>query len=200
MRGILKGIGALGMLVALWGCAPIGAEEPGSDTAGSAIARAAGPEDPRPQPRPGTTRPQAEPAAVATLEPPAPLRTPDAADDLMAQPAGQPADAEEAASQAKPEPKLPDSLIVRPGPPPVPVALRAQAAQCARDKGNFVRRGGTGAYVCVRTTRDANQSCSDSSDCEGICFAKSRTCAPADPLFGCYDALEDGRVVNLCVQ
>lgn len=196
MRRVFKGIGALGLLLALWGCAPAEVAVPGADTAGSAVARVAGPEDPRPQPRPGDEKPPSGPAAVVALAPPA---TPGPADAPADAPARQ-GDPAASGDAGKPEPKLPDSLLARPEAPPVPPALRAQAAQCESGKGRFTRRGGAGTYVCVRPTRDANQSCNDSSECDGICFAKSRTCAPVEPLFGCYDALEGGRVVNLCVQ
>ncbi|MCO6381145.1 hypothetical protein [Oceanicola sp. 502str15] len=193
-------IGAVGLALclALAACVPPG----GSAPDGPADAAQAGPDDPRPKPRPGSEPEgaapppaQTAPAASSALEPPSAARTPDAEDDLLPQ-------AEEApeAADETPAPTLPDKIYQPPEPPPVPAALTGQAAQCTKKKGRFVRRGDGGTFVCVQPTRDANKRCDDGSDCEGICFAKSRTCAPATPLFGCYDALENGRVVNICTE
>lgn len=201
-----KGMIALGLYLVLVGCLPQGAKGVAEiDPTAAADAPVAGPDDPRPKPRPGKAR-AASTVKSSALEPPAASRTPDADDDMLPQPAkAAPKAVEEAKAQgpeAKPEPKLPDNMFQRPEAPPIPAALQGQAEQCTKGKGRFIRRGATetGAYVCVRNTKDANKRCDDSSDCEGICFAKSRTCAPAVPLFGCYDALEGGRVVNICVE
>ncbi|WP_139301272.1 hypothetical protein [Vannielia litorea] len=174
---------------------------PGS---GETVAAAeAGPGDPRPKARPGSeaaastgATPAGKAPTQAALEPPAAAMTPDAQDDLLPQAA----EAEPAKADETPAPTLPDQIYQAPEPPPVPPALTGQAAQCTKQKGRFVRRGEGGTFVCVKPTRDANKRCDDSSDCEGLCFAKSRTCAPASPLFGCYDALESGRVVNICTE
>ncbi len=195
---------ALGL--ALGGCVL-----PGGGTSGGAGATAAeaGPGDPRPKPRPGSStvsdgqQARASAATVAqpagtspALEPPAPSRTPDADDDMLPQAA----EAEAAQEEAGPAPELPKELFTPAAPAPVPAALTGQAEQCTKQKGRFVQRGEGGTYTCVTPTRDANKRCDDSSDCDGICFAKSRTCAPVTPLFGCYDALENGRVVNICTE
>lgn len=200
----------LAACLALAGCQLPGGLGKPSDPA--AEAQQAGPGDPRPKPRPGSAAPKAaaqpsaaNPDAARTpvksspvLEPPAPARTPDAEDDLLPQAAeAETGEEEEAAS---PAPQLPDEIYKAPEPPPVPAALTGQAAQCTKKKGRFVRRGDGGTFVCVQPTRDANKRCDDSSDCDGLCFAKSRTCAPVTPLFGCYDALENGRVVNICTE
>ncbi len=175
---------------------------PGSKAAEPPAAVAeAGPDDPRPKARPGSeTAPNPDgassPSANAALEPPAAARTPDADDDLLPQAA----ETEATPEDETPAPTLPDKIFQAPEPPPVPAALTGQAAQCTKAKGNFVRRGEGGTFVCVKPTRDANKRCDDSSDCDGLCFAKSRTCAPVSPLFGCYDALENGRVVNICTE
>ncbi|QDC10719.1 hypothetical protein FHY55_16430 [Oceanicola sp. D3] len=196
-------IGAMGLALclALGGCQLPGGS--GASSESSAEDAKAGPDDPRPKPRPGSEAAKAAKAANSAaprspdLEPPAPARTPDADDDLLPQ-------ADEAKAEAAEEkpsaPELPDEIYQAPEPPPVPAALTGQAAQCTKTKGRFVQRGEGGTFTCVRPTRDANKSCDDSSDCEGLCFAKSRTCAPATPLFGCYDALESGRVVKICTE
>ena len=193
-------IGTLGLAVvlALGGCQLPGGL--GSKAEVPAEVTEAGPDDPRPRPRPGSKAARPAPAAPSSpdLEPPAPARTPDAEDDLLPQAAETEASAEEEA--ATPAPELPDELYKAPEPPPVPAALTGQAAQCTKKKGRFVQRGEGGTFTCVLPTRDANKRCDDGSDCQGSRFAKSRTCAPVTPLFGCYDALENGRVVNICTE
>ena len=50
-----------------------------------------------------------------------------------------------------------------------------------------------GLHSCITPTRDAGKSCRKAGDCEGLCLARSRTCAPIEPLFGCNAVLqEDG--------
>ena len=39
------------------------------------------------------------------------------------------------------------------------------------------------------------------TDCDGMCLARSRTCSPIKPLFGCQDVLADnGTVGTVCVD
>jgi hypothetical protein len=86
-------------------------------------------------------------------------------------------------------------------PPPLPPALAAEARACAQSGGTLRPRGMAGLYSCVRATRDAGRACSSGSDCEGECLARSRTCAPLDPLFGCHEVLDRaGRTQTLCRQ
>ena len=55
--------------------------------------------------------------------------------------------------------------------------------------------------TCIRTTRDAGKSCDSKTDCEGECLARSRTCSPIKPLFGCNPVLMDtGAEVTLCIE
>lgn len=55
--------------------------------------------------------------------------------------------------------------------------------------------------TCVNPTRDAGKACRRGSDCEGLCLARSFTCAPYDPLFGCNEILQDdGSRVTYCLQ
>ena len=181
--------------LALTGCMPgDGAAEAEVDPTAAADAPVAGPDQTRPRSRPGK---EAKPDPA--LAPPQAARTPDEADDLLPQPdpsTPQPLSNTEAADEAaEPAPEA-----EKPAPPSIPPALVSQQKQCTKAKGRFVRRSEGGTFVCVTPTRDANKPCDDSSDCEGICFAKSRTCAPVQPLFGCYDALENGRVVKICIE
>ncbi|RVV98823.1 hypothetical protein EKE94_07960 [Mesobaculum littorinae] len=76
--------------------------------------------------------------------------------------------------------------------PPVGESYVAvQKAQCQADGGRW-GRGGKAGHVCYRTPQDANASCSSADDCSSHCLARSRTCAPVTPLFGCNEVLTSG--------
>lgn len=51
-----------------------------------------------------------------------------------------------------------------------------------------------GLMRCLKMTKDAGKRCTNGSQCEGYCLARSNTCAPATPLFGCNDILLDNGV------
>jgi hypothetical protein len=76
-------------------------------------------------------------------------------------------------------------------PPPAP-ALSPAAQACIKRGGKWVGTGSNGLMACVRITRDAGQSCRKEADCQGYCLARSRTCAPYTPLFGCNEVLGPG--------
>ena len=81
-----------------------------------------------------------------------------------------------------------------------PTQTEAAEAACLADDGAWIVRG-PGRMICERQTRDAGKSCQVSSDCETLCLARSRTCAPVTPLLGCNDVLgRDGAVSTLCVE
>ena len=72
---------------------------------------------------------------------------------------------------------------------------------CVAKGGTWAKAGIAQALICIEPTRDANQSCSKESDCEGLCLARSRTCAPVKPLFGCHDILTDsGTPATICID
>lgn len=116
------------------------------------------------------------PAPVAPPEPPAPVAAP-------APPVAAPA--------------LP--VAVEP-PPPEPPALANQRRDCQRSGGQLTRRL-PGVYACVRPTSDAGRSCTAAADCTGLCLARSGTCAPLAPLFGCHEVFTSpGRRETLCTD
>jgi len=95
------------------------------------------------------------------------------------------------------EDKLPDSGLA--GYDPNLVEIRRD--DCIKRGGRFGQGGLSGAFVCVETPRDANKSCSKSTDCSGECLARSHTCSPIKPLFGCNEILTStGGRVSLCVD
>ncbi|MBT0958740.1 hypothetical protein IV417_15225 [Alphaproteobacteria bacterium KMM 3653] len=85
--------------------------------------------------------------------------------------------------------------------PGTPAALEAERGICERKGGAFTRARSNGPLTCIAPTKDANRACSTDSDCEGFCLARSRTCAPVAPLFGCNEVLTDrGTVSTICVE
>jgi len=104
-------------------------------------------------------------------------------------PAGAPTVAPEAQSEVIPVP-----------PAPVIVKSASQIA-CEKRGGSFVAFGKSGAMTCQLPTRDGGKQCRRESDCDGVCLARSNTCAPVKPLWGCHAILQnDGRRVELCIN
>jgi hypothetical protein len=104
---------------------------------------------------------------------------------------------------AEQDDSLDDAVAVEEAAPELPPALKSAAQKkCERGGGSYVAVGGNKDFrTCVKRTRDANKSCDEDSDCQGKCLARSRTCAPIDPLLGCNDILNDyGLVLRECVQ
>ena len=56
-------------------------------------------------------------------------------------------------------------------------------------------------FTCFQTLSDANKFCRAESDCQGLCLARSQTCAPVKPFFGCHEVLSsNGLRQTRCVQ
>jgi hypothetical protein len=73
--------------------------------------------------------------------------------------------------------------------------------QCERRGGRWARAGKSEARTCVKQTRDGGKQCTRGTQCEGLCLARSGSCAPVTPLFGCNEIFEDdGRRVTLCID
>ncbi len=90
------------------------------------------------------------------------------------------------------------------GPPDLsgfnPEAAAEAGSACTAKGGNW-STGGSGGFVCITPTRDANQRCSTGRDCEGLCLARSQSCAPIKPFFGCHEVLGDsGLRATLCTD
>ena len=92
--------------------------------------------------------------------------------------------------------------IAAPAAPAIPEVLKSAAQiSCERSGGSYENAGNSGARACVQRTRDAGKQCRKAGDCEGACLARSRSCAPITPLFGCNEVLQnDGRQVTLCIE
>lgn len=83
----------------------------------------------------------------------------------------------------------------------IPGALAPLRAACEKDDGRWGKVPGRNAFACYRITRDANKPCQSERDCEGLCLARSRTCAPQTPFFGCHEVLSSSGVrQTLCTE
>lgn len=102
------------------------------------------------------------------------------------------------AEQAKPKP----AEATPPTAPAAPAVSKSPSQiACEKDGGTWARAGAGGGRACVRQTRDGGKQCNSKTDCQGECLARSRTCAPIRPLFGCNAVLMDnGAEVSLCID
>ena len=92
-----------------------------------------------------------------------------------------------------------DPGAATPQPPEEPKS--AEQVLCERTGGQWAVAGKSGAYSCVKLTRDGGKICTKERDCQGMCLARSGTCAPLMPLFGCNEVLDkEGRRVTLCID
>lgn len=83
----------------------------------------------------------------------------------------------------------------------VPDPLAEFRESCERTGGRWGNSSGDVLFTCFRDTRDANQQCRADSDCEDVCLARSRTCAPVTPFLGCHQVLTDGgQVATQCTN
>ncbi len=63
---------------------------------------------------------------------------------------------------------------------------------CEAQGGRFSDSDTRATKICFLTPKDAGKGCNQSSDCEGECLARSRSCAPVIPLLGCNEVLTAG--------
>lgn len=100
------------------------------------------------------------------------------------------------------ETPVPLSPDVRPTPNPAPLPTHEQ--DCLKQGGTWGPQGISAEDVCDLPTTDAGQPCTDSSQCEGLCFANaagtSGTCSPRRLNFSCYTIMKDGAPIGLCVN
>ena len=139
-----------------------------------------------------------EAITTTTLDAPAP--TPSAAPSATsanpsptatAEPAEPPATAAEATAEPTPLPE----------PQSTPIPKSPSQVACEDDGGIWSRTGNGDAMACIRKTRDSGRRCDSKTDCQGECLARSRTCAPFTPMFGCNAVLMDnGAEVTLCLD
>lgn len=113
----------------------------------------------------------------------------------------------EPAAKVQTAPPVAPAPVATPAPQPdlaAEVALPAKSAMqlaCEKKKGRWTRAGKGDLHSCVYDTRDGGKQCTRESQCEGVCLARSGTCAPVRPLLGCNEILQDnGARVTLCID
>ena len=108
--------------------------------------------------------------------------------------------ADDGAKAATPDPSAEVAAEPAAVTPPAPPKSKAQTT-CERRGGRYAQAGNSGAKTCITSTRDGGKQCSRQGDCDGMCLARSNSCAPVAPLFGCNEILQaDGRRVTLCID
>ncbi len=84
--------------------------------------------------------------------------------------------------------------------PPPPPKSELQLA-CEKKGNRWLKIGEGEKRACVRMTRDQGKRCERESQCESVCLARSGTCAPFKPMYGCNEVLQDnGARVTLCLE
>lgn len=79
--------------------------------------------------------------------------------------------------------------------------IEHERQQCQAKGGTFGRGGLANTNICFTTPKDANKFCNGLDDCEGLCLARSRSCAPLVPLFGCHEVIvQPGQTATICVD
>jgi hypothetical protein len=82
-----------------------------------------------------------------------------------------------------------------------PDLIAEEREKCTKDGGRWGAAPGNDTFTCFKTLSDANKPCSLESDCQGLCLARSRTCSPVKPMFGCHEVLSSsGLRQTRCVQ
>lgn len=114
-------------------------------------------------------------------------------------PPGAPAAPAVAAETPSPPEPAPEQVTEPAAPAAPPTSPEARA--CQRMGGVWIRAGTTGLMTCQRQTGEGARACRRASDCAGDCLARSGTCSPVAPLFGCNEVLDDlGRRTTQCVN
>jgi len=105
-------------------------------------------------------------------------------------------EAEQSADEAPPE-EISELPNVEAQPPDPNAAIRAACLK----RGGIFGKAETGAYACISRTGDSNKSCTASTQCEGACLARSRSCSPVTPLLGCHEILtNNGSRATICTN
>ena len=82
-----------------------------------------------------------------------------------------------------------------------PDLLQAEREACERKGGRWGAAPNKASQVCYQTLSDANKSCKSETDCAGLCLARSRTCSPVEPFYGCHEVLSaSGLQQTVCVD
>ena len=145
-----------------------------------------------------------DPTTKASEATPKPAETPSGSDTAPAATDAATPDA------ATPDAATPDAATPEPAAEPAPKAdLEATPVTpksemqiaCEKKGGNWFQIGEGDKRACVKATKDALKRCERESQCEGVCLARSGTCSPFKPMYGCHEILQDnGARVTLCLE
>ena len=111
--------------------------------------------------------------------------------------------APQAAPAAEPVPKAePGSPAPKAELETVPVTPKSEMQlACEKKHGKWSGIGKGNVRACIYQTRDGGKQCDRESQCDGVCLARSGTCSPFKPLYGCNEILQDnGARVTLCLD
>lgn len=120
-----------------------------------------------------------------------------------AEPAGEGKAAPQAAPAAEAAPKAkPDSPAPKADLEATPVTPKSEMQlACEKKRGKWSGIGKGDARACIFQTKDGGKRCDRESQCDGVCLARSGTCSPFKPLYGCNEILQDnGARVTLCLD
>ena len=73
-------------------------------------------------------------------------------------------------------------------------------SKCETEGGNYEVVGILQAFNCNMPANDAGETCSDSSECDGLCLADGGVCSVKTTNFGCIPILENGKEVTICID
>lgn len=112
---------------------------------------------------------------------------------------------------AKPQPGKPQPAKLVPNTPapaqttpavqPILPPASPEEAACRNSGGRWGSAGKSGALSCFHASKDGGKACHKQGDCSSQCLARSKTCAPFWPIFGCTEVLQkDGSLGKLCID
>jgi len=95
-------------------------------------------------------------------------------------------------------------LIVTPQPTIGPVVPPDNEQDCLAQGGAWGPQGMLQREMCDLPATDAGQPCTSSSQCQGLCLVSDSSsmgaCSPRVLNFGCFDVVEDGAKMGLCID
>ena len=99
---------------------------------------------------------------------------------------------------------LPEPLFVTPQPTADLVVAPDNEQDCLDQGGMWGPQGRAQTEMCDMPAMDAGNSCTDSSQCQGLCLASETsstgTCSPRTVNFGCHDVMVDGTQMGICID
>ena len=99
---------------------------------------------------------------------------------------------------------LSEPLFVTPQLTASPITPPDNEKDCLDQGGMWGPQGRAQTEMCDMPAMDAGNSCTDSSQCQGLCLASETsstgTCSPRTVNFGCHDVMVDGAQMGICID